>query len=158
MRHKLNNNLNQNQISKLIKINHPFLMVDQIKKLKPAKYGEGIKIINENEWFFKCHLLNEPLMPGTLQIESMLQTIICIIYSDSKKKYGNLLITKSNANFFRKINSAGKLEIKANILDLKKGIIEANAVTKFKGLKASEGKFKFIDPKFFKKKYIVKFK
>ena len=156
MSYKLNSILNQNQISKLIKINPPFLMVDQIKILKHAKYGKGIKIINENEWFFKCHLLNNPLMPGTLQIESMLQTIIAIIYSNSKKKNKNLLITKSSANFFRKINSKGKLEITAKILNFKKGILEANAVTKFKGLKTSEGKFKFIDPKFFKKKKFSK--
>ena len=59
-------------------------------------------------------------------------------------------VVKLLSTCVRKINSAGKLEIKANILDLKKGILEANAVTKFKGLKTSEGKFKFIDPKFFK--------
>lgn len=152
MKKKLYKSLNQDQISKLIKINYPFQMVDKIIKLKPSKYGIGVKNIKKNDWFFKCHLINQPLMPGTLQVEAMLQTIVCVVYANDNKNNNNFLITKSSANFFRKINSAGKLEIEVKILYLNKGILEAKATVKFKKNITSEGKFKFINKMFFKKK------
>lgn len=57
------------------------LMVDRITRIarEGGLYGKGQIIaeqdINPNLWFFHCHFLGDPIMPGSLCIEGMLQLI-----------------------------------------------------------------------------------
>ena len=76
--------LNKTQLSTLLRISNPFLMIDKVTNIIPSFSGRGSKHINKDEWFYKCHFTDEPIMPGALQIEAMLQTIVAIIYSDTK--------------------------------------------------------------------------
>ena len=62
------------EIMKYLEISPPFLMIDYIKDIIPGVSAQGVKNLPEDEWFFKCHLQRELTMPGTLQIEAMLQT------------------------------------------------------------------------------------
>ena len=64
-------NLNKIQLSNLLRITDPFLMIDEVKNIIPGKSGDGYKHLKKNSWFYKCHFVNEPIMPGTLQIESI---------------------------------------------------------------------------------------
>ena len=100
-------NLNKIQLSNLLRITDPFLMIDEVKNIIPGKSGDGYKHLKKNSWFYKCHFVNEPIMPGTLQIESMLQTIVSIIYSDVSLNTKNCLVIKSSANFYSKVNKTG---------------------------------------------------
>ncbi|CAK8986278.1 Polyketide biosynthesis protein PksE [Includes: Malonyl CoA-acyl carrier protein transacylase (MCT)] [Durusdinium trenchii] len=38
-------------------------------------YAHGQKTVNTKDWFFSCHFWNDPVMPGSLGIESMFQLI-----------------------------------------------------------------------------------
>ena len=38
-------------------------------------YGYGFKQVNKRDWFFSCHFWCDPVMPGSLGIESMFQLI-----------------------------------------------------------------------------------
>ena len=78
--------LNKAKIISLTKITEPFLMVDSINNILNLKSATGIKIIKKNSWFFKCHFINQPMMPGTLIEEAMLQTIVAMLYSNKKFK------------------------------------------------------------------------
>ena len=78
------NNLNKKQIIKLLQIESPFLMLDKIINLTNGKSAIGIKKITKDEWFYKCHFLDHPIMPGALQTEAMLQTVV-MIYCHHKK-------------------------------------------------------------------------
>lgn len=57
------------------------LMVDRITRIarEDGLYGKGQIIaeqdINPSLWFFDCHFLGDPIMPGSLCIEGMLQLI-----------------------------------------------------------------------------------
>lgn len=57
------------------------LMVDRIIRItkKGGLYGKGQVIaeqdISPNLWFFHCHFLGDPIMPGSLCIEGMLQLL-----------------------------------------------------------------------------------
>ena len=90
-------------------------MLDKMYDVYPGKSGYGYKKLKKNEWFFKSHFVDEPMMPGTLQIEAMLQTIVSIIYLDKKYKSKKSLITKTSVNFFSKIDKPGELIVKAFI-------------------------------------------
>jgi len=141
------NTLSKKNLIRILKITDPFLLLDKVNKIIPGKNGTGIKILYKNEWFFKCHLIGEPMMPGTLQTEAMLQTIISVIYSSSPNEEKNCLIVKSSTNFFAKINKKGKMIINAEILNNRNGAVEAKATIFFNEKKVSDGIFKFFNPK-----------
>ena len=61
-------------------------MIDKIVDISDLKSATGKKIINKNSWFFKCHFIDQPMMPGTLIEEAMLQTIVTTLYSNKKFK------------------------------------------------------------------------
>ena len=136
----------KNDLIKILKITDPFILLDKVEKVIPGKNGTGIKNLAGDEWFFKCHLIGEPMMPGTLQTEAMLQTIISVIYFSLSIEERNCLITKSSTNFFSKINKKGEMIINAEILNSRNGAVEAKATIFFNKKKVSDGIFKFFDP------------
>lgn len=139
-------NLSKNDLKKILRISEPFLMVDEVYNIIPTKSGTGLKKITQNDWFYKCHFIDEPVMPGTLQVEAMLQTIVAIIYSSPIPEDKNCFITKSSSNFFSKICEEGNLQINAEILSNNRGAIEAKANIFFNNIKVSDGSFKFFNP------------
>ncbi len=57
------------------------LMIDRITGYWPTqgKYGKGQlraeKTVNPADWFFKAHFFRDPVQPGSLGVEAMLQTV-----------------------------------------------------------------------------------
>ena len=126
-------------------------MLDKLVNLIPGQSGTGIKSITNKEWFYKSHFIDDPVMPGTLQMEAMLQTIVAIVYSDpNMKNKKNCLIAKTTTNFYSKINTAGDLRIEAKIIKNLRGAMEAKATVFFNNKKVSDGLFKYFNPDEFK--------
>ena len=150
--------LDKKKIISLIKITQPFLMIDKIKNIKNLKSATGIKKINKNSWFFKCHFTNQPMMPGSLIQEAILQTIIATLYSNKKFKNRICLITSSQTNFYTKVDKPTILKIDIRILKITKYKIETTAlVFNNKNIKIASGNYKyFISIKWKKKKLISK--
>ena len=147
---KKNYILYKSVLKNILKISDPFIMIDKVTNIMPFKEGIGVKNIRKNEWFYKCHFFNnDPMMPGTLQIEAMLQTTIAVLFLKNKQieKY---LITKCESNFFSKIRSTGTMKVIIQIIKEKNGIIESRGEIFFNRKKISNGIFKFINPKIFK--------
>ena len=136
--------LNKKKIISLTKIIHPFLMVDNIKNIVNLKSATGIKKVSKNSWFFKCHFTNQPMMPGTLIQEAMLQTIIATLYTSKKFKDRICLITSSKTNFFSKVDKPMILNIDIKILKITKLKLETIAeVTNNENIKIANGNFKY---------------
>ena len=51
----------------------PYLMIDFASEVIPGVSAKGYKELKSDEWFFKVHWLNDPNMPGMLQIEALVQ-------------------------------------------------------------------------------------
>ncbi|MCK4420178.1 3-hydroxyacyl-ACP dehydratase FabZ [candidate division WOR-3 bacterium] len=67
---------------------YPFLLIDRIESLDDNEVV-GIKNVTYNEPFFMGHFPGEPIMPGVLIVESMVQTggfLILKKLGDPKKK------------------------------------------------------------------------
>ncbi len=66
--------LNKEQIKEIIPHRDPFLLVDRVLDLKPGDTAIGEKDVKIDEYYFKGHFPQEPIMPGVLIIESIAQT------------------------------------------------------------------------------------
>ncbi len=65
--------LDARQIQEIIPHRYPFLLVDRITQLEPAKRAVGLKNVSINEPFFQGHFPNYPVMPGVLVVEALAQ-------------------------------------------------------------------------------------
>jgi UDP-3-O-[3-hydroxymyristoyl] N-acetylglucosamine deacetylase/3-hydroxyacyl-[acyl-carrier-protein] dehydratase len=65
--------LDINQIMKVLPHRDPFLFVDRILELDPGKRVVGIKNVTMNEYFFRGHFPQKPVMPGVIILEAMAQ-------------------------------------------------------------------------------------
>ena len=88
-------------IMELIPHRKPFLFIDSCEIIKSGEEGIGKRIFLEDEYFFKGHFPNMPIVPGVILIESMAQTAGIVV----SKKYENykdksvLFMSVSKAKF-----------------------------------------------------------
>jgi len=78
--------LNINEIKKIIPHREPFLLIDRIDEYIPGKSATGIKNVTYNEYFFRGHFPDEPVMPGVLIVEALAQTGAVSILSEEKNQ------------------------------------------------------------------------
>ena len=138
--------LNHDQLEHYLEISHPFLMIDYVENIIPGKSAHGIKTLTEDDWFFKCHMQRERAMPGTLQIEAMLQTLVLTIYTMEGHKGKFSYISKINSKLISKISPNNRFTIYAELISYKRGIANGVAVGKINNLKVCQGEFTFISP------------
>ena len=74
--------LNKTQLSTLLRISDPFLMIDKVTNIIPSFSGCGSKHTNKDEWFYKCHFTDEPIMPGTNKVKNFFIRVL---------SFGNLM-------------------------------------------------------------------
>ena len=65
--------LNTKEIMEIIPHRHPFLLVDTIEELEAGVRAVGKKCVTYDEYYFRGHFPNEPVMPGVLIIEALAQ-------------------------------------------------------------------------------------
>ena len=89
------------EVKTLIPHRPPFLFLDKCHIGELGKSGSGYRFFSENEYFFKGHFPNMPIVPGVILVESMAQTAGVIV----SKKYENfqdksvLFMSLSKAKF-----------------------------------------------------------
>ena len=137
-------------ISNLLRVVDPFLLVDHILWRRDIRAAQGKLNITNDIWFYSCHFTDGGMMPGVLQTEVMLQTIVACLCHDYSTTAKHCLINKSSVNFFEKIQGAGLISVNAQIGHETKGLIVATATLQFRGKKTAIGSFRFILPSKFK--------
>jgi 3-hydroxyacyl-[acyl-carrier-protein] dehydratase len=138
--------LNIDEIMQYLEITHPFLMIDYAYEIIPGKSAYGVKNLLNDDWYFKCHLQSELAMPGVLQIEAMLQTLILTIYTMAGHKGKFSYITHIKTRLFSKISPPNQLIINANLLSYKRGVAKGVAEGKVNDVMVCQGEFTFTSP------------
>ena len=67
--------MNMHQISSVLEHEYPMLLIDGVSELKSNVFCKAFKNITYNEWFFPAHFPENPLVPGSLQIEIFTQVV-----------------------------------------------------------------------------------
>lgn len=78
--------LNIEEIMDIIPHRPPFLFVDKIEIIEEGIKGVGYKNVTINEYYFKGHYPNAPVMPGVIIVETLAQVGAVILLSQEELK------------------------------------------------------------------------
>lgn len=113
--------LNQEEIKRNIPHRDPFLLVDEVHIIEEAKSCVGIKKVTGEEYFFKGHFPQKPIMPGMLILESISQAFGgAVMYSIAKGKGLPLFLGVEEAKFRGMVVPGDTLQMPVQILRLGK--------------------------------------
>lgn len=128
------------QIEKTLPHRHPFLLVDKIIELSD-KQIVGVKNVTYDEWFFKGHFPNNPVMPGVLQIEALAQCGgILAINAMPPGEYDTYFIKIDNVKFKQKVVPGDTMILKMELLSpIRRGFCEMRGTVYVGNKIATEG-------------------
>ena len=107
-----NKELTLKEIKKLIPHREPMLLIDKVKVVKHFEKAIGEKKIKNNDYYFKGHFPNNPIMPGVFIIEALAQTASVLVMHSLKKTADNKLVyfmSLENAKFRKPVMPNSKL-------------------------------------------------
>ncbi len=99
----------------------PFLLVDEVRVLEERKKYVGIKYVRPDEYYFKGHFPQKPVMPGVLIVETISQAFGGAIMSQIATNGGlPLFLSIDNAKFRGMVVPGDTLEMPIEIIRLGK--------------------------------------
>ena len=131
------------EIMLLIPHRKPFLFIDECEIIKTGEEGIGNRIFLEDEYFFKGHFPNMPIVPGVILIESMAQTAGIVV----SKKYENykdksvLFMSVSKAKFRKPVYPNEKISFHVKFLNNVKSVYKFSGEAFKDNLKVCESEF-----------------
>ena len=99
----------------------PFLLVDEVRMLEKGKKYLGVRHVRTDEYYFKGHFPDHPVMPGVLVIESMSQAFGGAVLNDvatQGRKTLPLFLSIDEAKFRGIVQPGDLLEMPIEILRL----------------------------------------
>lgn len=112
--------LNKEEIKNIIPQRDPFLMIDEVEEYVPGESAIAYKNVNEQEWYFKGHFPDNPIMPGVLIAESLAQTgAVAILSMDENKGKNALFGGIDKMKFKRKVVPGDRLKLEVKIIKRK---------------------------------------
>jgi beta-hydroxyacyl-ACP dehydratase FabZ len=109
--------LDVNEIRRILPHRYPFLLVDRILELEPARIV-GIKNVTANEPFFPGHFPDFPVMPGVLIVEAMAQTAGVLVLKSIPDRESKLvfLVSVESAKFRKPVVPGDQLRIEMSVI------------------------------------------
>ena len=112
----MSNKLNIAQIQEIIPHRHPFLLVDCIEDYVPGEYAIGYKNVTFDEYFFRGHFPETPIMPGVLMVEALAQTgAVAILSKDEFKCKTAVFAGIDKCKFKRLVVPGDRLRLETRI-------------------------------------------
>ena len=123
--------LNQEEIKEYIPHREPFLFIDELTDIEKLKKATGMKIFTQNDYFFRGHFPEQPVVPGVILVEMMAQTAAALIaYSIKEETFDKIvyLMNIDNTKFRKPVFPNEKIFANVNALRSK------GRVWKFEGI------------------------
>ena len=135
--------LNIDDIKKLIPHRNPFLFVDTCDVKIPGEHGISQRTFNEDEYFFKGHFPDNPIVPGVIIVEAMAQTA-GIVVSYKLKEFEDksvLFMSVNKAKFRKPILPKDKITFEVKFINKVKDVYKFYGVAFKNDIKVSEAEF-----------------
>ena len=126
--------LTTKEIMDIIPHRHPFLLVDTIEELVPGVRAAGKKCVTYDEYYFRGHFPQEPVMPGVLIIEALAQVgAVCILSCEKFKGKTAYFGGINNCRFKKKVVPGDVLTLTTEIIRQKGPIGIGSATASVRG-------------------------
>ena len=136
--------LKKEEIKKIIPQREPFLMIDEVEEYIPGKMTIAYKEVKKEEWYFKGHFPENPIMPGVLIVESLAQAGAVAILSMEENRGKNALFGGIEKMKFKKIVKPGDiLRLEVEIIKRKGPIGIGQATATVNGQIVAKGELTF---------------
>ena len=136
--------LNKEEIKEIIPQREPFLMIDEVEDFIPGESATAYKYVNEEEYYFKGHFPDNPIMPGVLIVESLAQTGAVAILSMEENKGKNALFGGiGKLRFKKQVVPGDTLKLEVKIIKRKGPIGIGEAIATVDGKVAVKGELTF---------------
>ena len=135
--------LNTEEIKKLIPHRDPFLFVDNCEIITPGERGKSEKFFSANEYFFKGHFPNNPIVPGVIIVEAMAQTA-GIVVSYKLKEFDDksvLFMSVNKAKFRKPIFPNEKVLFEVNFVNSVRDVYKFEGTCYKEEVKVCEAEF-----------------
>lgn len=138
--------LSTSEIQERLPHRFPFLLIDRVLKFthgpdKSKTVGRKVvarKNVTANEPYFVGHFPDNPVMPGVLQVEAMAQAGAIACAPDQDEKIDVLIAKISEAKFKRQVTPGDVLEIHAEIISERSGILSVGCYILCDDVRVSE--------------------
>ena len=114
---------NKEEIKEIIPHRDPFLLIDEIIGGIPGKTAVAIKNVTKDDYFFKGHFPEKPIMPGVLILECMAQTSCFLSFNNVKEKNDKMMLLSmiKSSKFIKKVLPGDQLIINVRLLKYRLG-------------------------------------
>lgn len=136
--------LNKEQIMELIPHRDPFLLIDEIEEMEPGVRVVAYKYMKPDEFWFKGHFPDYPVVPGVLMVEMMAQAgcAAMLALPENKGKLG-FFGGINNAKFRRQVVPGDKLKIEVEITKVRGAVGFGKGLCTVDGEKAVSAEITF---------------
>lgn len=117
------------EIQACMKNRYSFLLLNGIREVDTLKWANGFKNFSINEWYFQGHFIDNPNVPGAIQLEAMIESFIMIFLADPK--YAGMETADSKImelNFIRRIRPGDRLDMNATLEYFRGGIAKGTVM------------------------------
>ncbi|NLP26931.1 MAG: 3-hydroxyacyl-ACP dehydratase FabZ [Clostridiales bacterium] len=136
--------LNQEQIKEIIPHRDPFLLIDEVLEMELGKRIVARKNIKADDFWFKGHFPEYPVVPGVLMIEMLAQAgAVAMLSMDEHKGKIGFLAGVDKAKFRRQVVPGDTLLLEVEIIKVRGPIGIGKAIASVDGQKAVTAEISF---------------
>ena len=135
--------INKDEIKQLLPHRDPFLFLDKCEIIEVGKKGIGYRKFLTNEFFYKGHFPEYPIVPGVILIEALAQTAGVVVSKGflRHEKKSVLFMSIYSAKFRKPVTLNDEITFCVNILNRVKSVYKFHGEAINRSVKVCEAVF-----------------